>query len=308
MKKINLVFALVPLLSLFCISKGESSVYAQRVTVEDGYNLNLGQIKKSDYATPVKVVDYSIMNGEYGFTYYRGFLRLLDIYKQGNVNYGLFTFELYVQNTPGSAASSTESIEFCTSSKLNAVNLTLHIETNSRFVNQVATTDYWPKCGSDLKLPTIVVTENHSQSLTIGSSFDVTNNTDLTMGYDTFGFKAQRGVNLNLNGSYTYAYSVQEQYTDTMPSFSHGYTGTNDGFNNKFMNFSNEAGKTFTYVCGALFDCKVSNSGTYGGKFILVTLQHTHIIKISLIKMRKRLLKKLHLWSSFIGITKGHYI
>ncbi len=268
MKKINLVFALVPLLSLFCISKDESRVYAQRVIVEDGYNLNLEQIKKSDYAHPIKVIDYAITNDNYGFIYYIGLLRLLDVYKQGNNNYGLFTFDLYVQNTPGSAASTSESVKYRTSSKLDKIDLAIYIEPNSRFTNEVVTADYWPKCGSELNLPNIVVTKNHSQSLTIGASFDVTNNVDAS-GYDSFGNKAQRGINLNLNGSYTYAYSVQEQYTKTMPSFTHGYLGSKDGFQNLFTEFNDNSNKVFTYVCGALFDCKVSNSGTYGGKIYI---------------------------------------
>lgn len=269
MKKINLVFALVPLLSLFCISKGESSVYAQRVIVENGYNLDLGQIKKSDYKNPIQVINYSIINDNYGFVYYKGLLRLLDVYKQGNVSYGLFTFDLYVQNTPGSAASSSESVKYRASSRLDKIDLAIYIEPNSRFANEVATADYWPTSGSDLKLPTITVTENHSESYTIGYSIDVTSNNEAETGYDSFGEKAQRGVNLKLDGSYTYAYSVQEQYTKTMPSFTLGYLGSKDGFQNLFTDFKDNSNKTFSYICGALFDCKISNSGTYGGKIYI---------------------------------------
>ena len=103
--------------------------------------------------------------------------------------------------------------------------------------NNYGLADYWPASQQSLNLPEIVVTENHSTTLSIGVSRDVANDQSIEAGYDAFGAKASRGVNLGISGSYVHAYSVTEQYTRTNPNVSFGRNATNIGFNHIFFGF-----------------------------------------------------------------------
>lgn len=263
-------------------NKGDNEMLTFSIlNMQNGYNNNLGQVNKNNYNNYVNVIDGSIIatndDGEgFGYVYYLGLLRIYDKYRHNNSDYILFSLDLTIQLTPGCAASQSESVEFMDKYYNKKIDNAVSITSGSVFYNNYGLADYWPASESSLNLPNIVVTENHTSTLTVGVSYDVSNDQSVTIGYDAFGAKASRAVNLGIDGSYTYAYSVTEQYTRTNPTVTFGRNATNVGFHHIFDNFSyNEKTESFIYTCGGLFDCKVSNSGTYGGK---ININTSHVL------------------------------
>ena len=261
------------------------------LNMQNGYNNNLGQINKNNYQDYVNVIDGSIISTEngvgLGYVYYIGLLKIYDKYRHDNNDYILFSLDLQIQVTPGVAASGSESITFDNKYYNKKIDTSVYISSGSTFYNNYGLADYWPASQQSLNLPEIVVTENHSTTLSIGVSRDVTNDQSIEAGYDAFGAKASRGVNLGISGSYVHAYSVTEQYTRTNPNISFGRNATNIGFNHIFSDFSGDVkNESFIYTCGGLFDCKVSSSGTYGGKIYIETA-HTLGYKNWLIERTK---------------------
>lgn len=222
--------------------------------------VNLGDISEWEYLTPYKVYDGQLNHTKFGYVNIVMFLTKVFSYANSGKLFTTFKVDVQSQFTPGIATPQSDTIH---QKKYHNYYIDSSIYANSNH-SSTSAIDYWPVRDSDLGFPTIIVTKNHSNSLSIGQSFSINSDASLQMKYDVFGIAADKGVKFGLNSQYTNAYSVTQTYQITDPSFvDMGYLSDDsigEGAYVKLKDFSESNNtlktgqKSITYRSGVLFD------------------------------------------------------